>query len=298
MSGGEEPRVPDESPAARGPGRMLREAREELGLGREQLAAELKVPMRILVAMEEDRWDAVPPGRERPLARQLAARLNMDLDHHPDALGLLPGRPTETLADPRLERLERGAMIGIGIGSVALLAWLIIPGRSLRGRPDPSWLAKAPARLVPPPPPRTDSPYPVLGELVPEEPITREGILISLRAQDSCDAEVVGADGLKLVRSLQVSDPWKLRAKGPFTLSLSNGGVVQIEVAGQPVSSGASVGEAWSGRFDENGRWLRPKPPPVPTGPLTQEPSPEQPPADTDATPPIPASSSPTPSPE
>ena len=271
------PLVPDPSPEPRGLGRMLREAREEQGLSRDQLAAELKIPMRLLAAVEEDRWSAVPPGRERPLARQLAARLRMDLDNHPDALGLLPGQAVDAPADPRLERLERGAMVALGLGSVALLAWLVIPGRSLRGKPEASWLAKAPAHLVPPLPPRADGPYPVLGELLPDAPRTAEGLLLTLRAQDACDAEVVGADGVKLARSLQVSDPWKLRVKGPFTLNLSNAGVVQIEVAGRPVASGASVGEAWSGRFDENGQWLRPKPPPVPAGPLTQEPAPDQP---------------------
>ena len=279
MSEEDRPQAPDPSPEPLGLGSMLREAREEQGLSRDQLATELKIPLRLLAAMEEDRWGAVPPGRERPLARQLAARLRMDLDHHPDALGLLPGQAAEAPADPRLERLERGAMVAVALGSVALLAWLVIPGRSLRGQSDPTWLAKAPSRLVPPPPPRADGPYPVLGEMLPDAPRTAEGLLVTLRAQDACDAEVVGADGVRLARSLQVSDPWKLRVKGPFTLSLTNAGVVQIEVAGRAVASGASVGEAWSGRFDENGQWLRPKPPPVPAGPLTQEPSPDQAPA-------------------
>jgi hypothetical protein len=234
--------------------------------------------VRLLQAVEADDWDAVPPGRERPLARQLAARLRMDLDHHPDALGLVPGTAMDAPPDPKLERLERGAMAALGLGSMALLAWLLVPGRNLRGRgPEASWLDTAPSRLVPPPPPRSDGPYPVLGELLPEAPATAEGLLVSLRAQDACDAEVVSADGVKLARTLQVSDPWKLRVKGPFTLSLSNAGVVQIEVAGRPVQAGASVGQAWSGRFDENGNWLRPKPRPLPVEPPTQEPAPEQP---------------------
>lgn len=259
-------------------GRMIHEAREAAGLGLDQLASELKVPIRILLAVEADDWNAVPPGLERPLARQLAARLNMDLEHHPDALGLVPGATGEALHDPKLEKLERGAMVGLGLGSVALLAWLFIPGGSLRGRTEAAWLDKAPPISVPPPPPKADGPYPVLGEMLPEAPVTEKGILVVLRAQDACDAEIIGADGVKLARPLQVSDPWKLRVKGPFTLSLSNGGVVQVEVAGRPVPQSASVGQAWNGRFDENGSWLRPKPPPVQPGPLTQEPSPDQPP--------------------
>lgn len=284
MSGGEPlppPAGTGEEPGAERPtlGRLIHEAREAAGMGLDQLASELKVPVRILLAVEADDWDAVPPGLERPLARQLAARLNMDLDHHPDALGLVPGATGEAPPDPKLEKLERAAMAGLGLGSLVLLAWLFIPGGSLRGRAEATWLDEAPPRAVPPPPPKADGPYPVLGELLPEAPVTEKGILVLLRAQDACDAEIVGADGVKLARPLQVSDPWKLRVKGPFTLSLSNGGVVQVEVAGRLVPGTASVGQAWSGRFDENGNWLRPKPPPVPAGPLTQEPSPDQPPA-------------------
>ncbi|HET8900371.1 MAG TPA: RodZ domain-containing protein, partial [Holophagaceae bacterium] len=100
------------------------------------------------------------------------------------------------------------------------------------------------------------------------------------------------ADGVKLARSLQVSDPWKLRVKAPFQLSLSNAGVVQVEVAGKPVATGASVGQPWSGRFDENGVWRRPRPQPVPVEPLTQEPAPEQPPP-----PPAPDGTEPAPEP-
>lgn len=269
-------------------GSLLKEAREALDLSREQLATELKLPLRLLAAIESDDWDAVPPGRERPLARQLAARLRMDLDHHPDALGLVPGGGPEAQIDPRLERLERGAMVAVGLGSVALLAWLVIPGPSLRGHSDAAWLDIAPQRMVPPPPPKSDGPNPVLGELLPEAPITAEGILVSLRAQDSCEAEAVGADGVKLARSLQVSDPWKLRVKAPFQLSLSNAGVVQVEVAGKPVATGASVGQPWSGSFDENGVWRRPRPLPVPAEPLTQEPAPEQPPPPPEVTEPAP----------
>lgn len=259
-------------------GELLKEARETQGLSREQLATELKLPLRLLIALEADDWSAIPHGRERPLARQLAARLNMDLEHHPDALGLVPGAAIEVPSDPKTERLEQGAMVLLGIGSLTLLAWLVIPGRSLRGRAPAAWLDKAPPSVVAPPPPRPTGPNPVLGELLPEAPITHEGVLVILRAQDVCDAEAQGVDGIKLAKSLQISEPWKFRVKAPFQLSLSNAGVVRVEVAGQSVPTGASVGQSWSGRFDDNGIWRRPRPEPVPVGPQTQESAPEQPP--------------------
>ena len=68
------------------------------------------------------------------------------------------------------------------------------------------------------------------------------------------------------VRTLRVSEPWRLRVKGPFTLILNDAGVVNVEVAGRHIVHGQSVGEPWTGRFDGEGRWLRPDPPQLPEG--------------------------------
>ena len=54
-------------------GQLIRKAREAKGLSREKLAMELKHPLRHLEAIEGDDGAALPPGRPRPLARQLAA---------------------------------------------------------------------------------------------------------------------------------------------------------------------------------------------------------------------------------
>ena len=63
-----------------------------------------------------------------------------------------------------------------------------------------------------------------------------------------------------------IAEPWRLRVKGPFTLLLDNAGVVNVEVAGRRIPHGQSVGETWAGRFDGEGRWLRPAPPELPEG--------------------------------
>ena len=86
---------------------------------------------------------------------------------------------------------------------------------------------------------------------------------------DTCNVRIEPqADdaGQPLVHTLRVSEPWRLRVKGPFTLSLDNAGVVNVEVAGVRIPHGQSVGEPWTGRFDENGRWLRPEVPKLPEG--------------------------------
>lgn len=233
------------------------------------LAAELKLPQKYLEAMEVDRWQELPPGRERPMVRQVAARLGLDGKVLEPLLEQLPGGPGEIpRPDPRVERMERLAMGVLALGSLGLVAWLLIPGPRLRGeRPAPTWLEEVPRTPVPPPPPRVNGPYPVLGEMLPEAPRTEQGVLLSLRSQDACEATVEGEDGFRIARTVRVGDPWRLRVRPPFKLSLSNAGVVKVEVAGQAIAHGAAVGSAWSGSFDAEGRWLRPRPAPSPVAP-------------------------------
>lgn len=245
-------------------GQLLREARIARGLSREALAHDLKLPLRCVEAIESDDWDSLPPGRARPLARQMASRLEVDLELHTGALQGVPGSVELPPPDPRQERLERIVMGLLTLASAAVVLWLVVPGPRLGRRPDGRGaLAVGPAPLPPPPPPAA-GPYPVLGELLPEAPVTEAGILVSLRALDTCEARIQAADGAQLQHTLRLSEPWRLRVKGPFSLSLDNAGVVAVEVAGHRILHGQNVGAPWTGQFDAEGHWLRPEPPPLP----------------------------------
>lgn len=241
-------------------GQLLREARVARGLSREALAHELKLSLRCIESMEADDWDSLPPGRARPLARQIADRLAVDLELHTGAFQVVPGSLELTPPDPRQERLERIVMGLLTLASAALVLWLVVPGPSLGKKAVPTHLGGVARVPMPPPPPPAAGPYPVLGELLPEAPVTEQGILVSLRAMDTCEARILGADGTKLQRTLRVSEPWRLRVKGPFSLDLDNAGVVGVEVAGVRIQHGQNVGVAWTGRFDEQGHWLKPAP--------------------------------------
>ncbi len=250
-------------------GQLIRRAREARGLRLEELARELKLPLRHLEAIEGDHWDALPPGRPRPLARQLAARLDVDLEYHTGAFQIVPGVQELEPPDPRQERLERVVMGVLTAVSVLVLLWLVVPGPSLGRKPPPSYLAVLTRPTLPPPPAPSASPYPVLGELLPEAPLNDQGTLVSLRVMDTCEVNIepqTDAGGPRLVRTLRVSEPWRLRVKGPFTLRLDNAGVVNVEVAGRRIVHGQSVGEPWTGQFDEEGHWLRPALPELPEG--------------------------------
>ncbi|WLT32970.1 RodZ family helix-turn-helix domain-containing protein [Geothrix sp. PMB-07] len=250
-------------------GQLVREAREARGLSREDLAKELKLPLRHLEAIEADDWVSLPPGRPRPLARQLADRLGVDLEFHTGAFQIVPGVRELDPPDPRQERLERVVMGALTAASVLVVLWLVVPGPSLGRKPAPNPLAALSKPSLPPPPAPSASPFPVLGELLPEVPLNEQGALVSLRAMDTCNVKIESEaehGGQPLVRTLRVSEPWRLRVKGPFLVQLDNAGVVNVEVAGRRIAHGQNVGATWSGRFDAEGHWLRPAPPNLPEG--------------------------------
>lgn len=257
---------------AAGLGELLRGARAAKGLTVEMLARDLNLSPQVLLKLESEDWESLPSGQARPLARQVARRLEVDVDVHREAFDRLPGAPESDTPDPRDERIERVVMGILTVGCAGLLAWLVIPGRDLRrGALPPGAREAVPqpaqARLAE----GERQAYPVLGEVMPEAPRTEEGTLVSIRVLDACKAHISG-EGLDRSRDLRVSEPWLLRIKGPFALTLDNAGVATVEVGGRRIRHGQSVGEPWTGRFGADGQWLRTAPP-IPeaaTGPETE----------------------------
>ena len=240
-----------------GIGEILRAARVAKELNPQTLARELRMPLPLLLAIETEDWPQRPPGRERPRARRIAAHLEVDLALHAEAWEQVPGGLAADLPDPGRERVEQLLMGTLTLGSVALFLWLVVPGRDIKGsaaQREPHKGFTPAAVWVPKTPP---TPYPVLGEVLPETPVNAAGIFVSLRAMDACVGRIVG-EGVDLSHPMHVSEPWTLRVKGPFTLTLDNAGVVTVEVAGRRIRHGGAVGEPWSARFDEEGHWIVP----------------------------------------
>jgi hypothetical protein len=128
----------------------------------------------------------------------------------------------------------------------------------------------------------------VVGEVLPEVPVNEEGVLIAMRAMDTCQAVVqaLGGDPLATAataqrHTLRVSEPWRLRMKGPFSINLDNAGVVALEVAGHRIRPGRTVGEPWLGRFGPAGEYLVP----VEEGPRSPSTAPETDPSQPEAGP-------------
>lgn len=251
-------------------GELLRQARERKGLTRETLGQQLNLSPALIAALEAGDWEALPRGQERPLARQVAERLGVDPTADSEAWSGVPGEPNEEAPDPGQDKMERVVMAVLVVGTLGLIAWLVLPGPSLRH----SGTSVAAAPMVQAPlsrPALPTQPYPVVGEAIPEAPRTEEGLLVVLRAMDRCEARV-RSEEVDLTRTLQVSEPWKLRVKGDFSIELDNAGVVSLEVAGKAIRHGQSVGEPFKAHFNANGVWLRPAPPEEapPTSPETE----------------------------
>lgn len=246
-----------------GLGALFRQERVAKGISQETLARELRLPLRLLTAIEADAWTSIPPGRERPLARQVARRLGIDLEAHGTLWEQLPGPVAPEAPDPRRERLERILAGALTLGCIAVAAWLVVPGRGLRSGRTSHPTAPPAAPPVPWVPRSPAGAYPVLGEMLPEAPVNEQGILVALRAVDATEAILESPAGLQRI-ALRVSEPWVGRVKGAFVLRLENTGLVTLEVAGRSIPHPHRIGQGWVGSFDAAGQWIRPPAPPVP----------------------------------
>jgi transcriptional regulator with XRE-family HTH domain len=246
-----------------GMGAVLREARIAQGLSLYALAFDLNLSVHLLEAIETEAWDRLPPGRERPYVRQVAERLGVDPGAFAAQWSRLPGASDPEAPDPRREHQERVLMGVLSAGTVLLALWLVVPGRSLRQPRTVEATPELRSAQAPWKPSEPAGPNPVLGEVLPEVPVNEEGVLVLMRSQDACEVTVArdGDPAPPQKRTLRVSEPWRLRVKGPFSITLENAGVVILDVAGHRIRQGAAVGETWTGYFQDNGEWIPPMPP-------------------------------------
>jgi transcriptional regulator with XRE-family HTH domain len=244
----------------------FRETREELGLDLKRMADELGVRLSVLESIEALDWSDIPSDRAYDLSVAIARRLGLDLDNYYVDRAFFFGDINEKDTRPRDMRREKVVMVTMTTAAVATLCWLLIPANDISAVAAKESQA-ATAHVSVWKKTQSDLTYPVLGEVFPESPITKDGALVSLRATDTCDARIVTDRGQELEQTLRMSEPWKLRVKGAFSLHLDNAGVVAAEVAGVKIAHGAGVGQQWSGAFDDHGNWLQPKKPARHPGP-------------------------------
>ena len=83
-------------------GAILRDERERLGIGIDQIEAETHIRAKYLLALEEDRFDVLPgPAYVRAFLRGYAERLGLDPQQLMAELNTRPGMIEEVMIAPR-----------------------------------------------------------------------------------------------------------------------------------------------------------------------------------------------------
>lgn len=132
------------------PGKHIREARESRGLGREEVAAQLRLNVRLITALEEDDYDALPgqtfiSGYLRSYARLLGMPEHSFVAHvaaanQPPPLVAASVKRKEISSRDGIARLGTYLIIGVMIVSVAMW-WM---GRQEEIEPQDSLSTTAP----------------------------------------------------------------------------------------------------------------------------------------------------------
>ena len=250
-------------------GAAIRKARLGLGLGVGEFSADLGIQAEDLEAIERGDWSGLASESAYGLAVAVGGRLGLDLGAHSIDRAFFFGGMKDGSAHPKDRMREKTVLFVLAAGAALMLAWLLVPAKDMVQTPRMERAPK-PAGEAIWQRPAADLPYPVLGEVFPEAPISRDGVLITIRATDVCNARIETGAGQARSQSLSMSRPWKLRVVGAFQLHLDNAGVVSVEVAGTKIPLGAGVGQAWSGSFDASGHRLQ-APKPAPPAWLFQE---------------------------
>jgi hypothetical protein len=217
-------------------GEKLRLEREMRGVSLREIADGTKISVRFLQALEEDRIDVLPGGLfPRAFVRQYAMQLGLDADRlvadftHAHAEAPAEKRPTARVDGSRLHVTAGQVLLVVAAVVVVVLAFRRPGGepekRSGRAAPAAPAVVAAPAVLP------TDRVYP---SPTAAPAAARDGLVLSLTAQQECWVEV-RADGATVInRVLAEGETQTLEARGEIVLSVGNAGGLSVRVNDRP----------------------------------------------------------------
>jgi cytoskeletal protein RodZ len=216
-------------------GERLRRERELRGISLRDVAEATKISIRFLKALEDDRVDLLPGGLfPRAFVRQYARQLGLDAERLVAEFLYDNGGLSEPVAPRRaLEAPARG-----GVFVVVVCAGLALLGLLKAGSREAA-PAAGPEAAAPPSPPPIVSVY--TPEPTPAPAQASEGLVLTLRAEQSCWVEV-SADGERVLsRVLGAGEIATLQASGELVLSVGNAGGLSFSVNNRP---GVSLGRS------------------------------------------------------
>jgi len=116
-------------------GAILRDERERLGIGIDQIEAETHIRAKYLLALEEDRFDVLPgPAYVRAFLRGYAERLGLDPQELMAELNTRPGMIEDVMIAPRQvasvpmlgRRTRAGAWWAVFVVPVVIVAAMLV----------------------------------------------------------------------------------------------------------------------------------------------------------------------------
>ncbi len=233
-----------------GVGDALRRRRESLGLSLEQVHGQIRIPIRYLQALEEERFDVFPaPQYARGFCRSYASFLGLDPEplvaQLPSAVevgvrslvarGEAPIRPARRTS--RWRRILRwtGFALLVGVVSVGYVAY-----RELRAFMESRPQAVPEARQPPAPRPEAS---PTLGPALPSAFLPASGVHLVLVADDLSWIRVV-TDGRRVFEGfIRSGERREWRGRERVFVVLGNAGAVRVVVNGTELGRLGGPGE-------------------------------------------------------
>ena len=238
---------------AQGCGSVLRVARERAGLTLQEVGGQLKMPVRVLQALEDENWEMLgAPVFVRGQLRSYARLLKVDLDPYMATVQLQPVRPADLVSrshTPRYQRVmesvARRAVYVVITAAIAVPVWMVTRqhvdsgGQAVialdvdpssmgdgTGTPSPAATARTPQR------PLVASMAPPVQRGAPALPATPQSLSLEFRG-DSW-VQVIGPDGREIEQALlRAGDSRSYEPGQVGRVVLGNAGGVEVRRNGE-----------------------------------------------------------------
>ena len=237
---------------AQGCGSVLRVARERAGLTLQEVGGQLKMPVRVLQALEDENWEMLgAPVFVRGQLRSYARLLKVDLDPYMATVQLQPVRPADLVSrshTPRYQRImesvARRAVYVVITAAIAVPVWVATQSHlgegssqataSLDVVPDPATAASGQAK---PAVRASGTAAPAAPYVASLTPMPRSnGNALTLRMTGDSWVQINGPDGASLEKGLLKAGQERSFRNGEVgRVVLGNAAAVEVQQAGSTV---------------------------------------------------------------
>ena len=243
--------LPSAGRYAEGCGSLLRQAREHAGLSLQEVGSQLKMPVRVVQALEEENWQVLgAPVFLRGQLRSYAKLLKVDIEPYLERVDLQGVRPAELVSrshTPRyqrvLESVARRAVYVVITAAIAVPVWVATQSHLKGSSQTTASLDVVPAPAVSVESDGEDRPAPSVAgaQAAPYvaslTPLPRNGTNgLSLRMTGDSWVQIHAPDGSSIEQGLVKAGEERSFGNGEVgRLVLGNAAAVEVQKAGSTV---------------------------------------------------------------